>query len=175
MKSRSLARFSLALLAVGGTGGIAPALARPWKSTTGYNLTRSVQAAVAQAQIALNANDTATALSDLEVAESRVVKDDDRYVTNLVKYNAAVQAGRIVTTNEAIEVLVAGDRLPAVDKAQLLVAEGQSVRVVDLRKAEAIFARAAALKPDDAEILVTLAAVKAENRKPAEAVALLGR
>ena len=177
MNGRSIAKLSLVALVLTATVGISPALAKKAEETAvgGYKLTRSVQSSIAQAQDALQAGDAITALAQIQNAEARIRTEDDRYVTNMVKYNAAVQAGRTVMANEAIAALVAANRVPPADMAKLLVAQGKAVRLVDHRRAETIFAQAARMKPDDGDILVMLAGSQAENGKPAEAVATMAR
>jgi hypothetical protein len=177
MNGRSIGKLSLALLALGGTALVAPALAKSdtAASTSGFKLTRSVESSIAQAQAALEANDTATALAQVQNAETRARTDDDRYVTNLVKYNVAVQAGRTAAASEAAAALVAANRGSPADRANLLVAQAKAVRPVDTRKAEGLVAQAAELKPDDADILATLAVMKVLNAKPAEAVETLDK
>ena len=177
MNGRSIAKLSLVALVLTATAGISPALAKKAEETAvgGYKLTRSVQSSIAQAQDALQAGDAITALAQIQNAEARIRTEDDRYVTNMVKYNAAVQAGRTVMANEAIAALVAANRVPPADMAKLLVAQGKAVRLVDHRRAETIFAQAARMKPDDGDILVMLAGSQAENGKPAEAVATMAR
>jgi hypothetical protein len=176
MNGRSVAKLSLMALVLGAALGVSPALARTTEAaSSGFKLTRSVQSSIAQAQDALQAGDAATALSQIQNAEARARTEDDRYVTNMVKYNAAVQAGRTVTANEAIAALVAANRAPPAEMAGLLAAQGKAVRLVDHRRAETIFAQAAQMKPDDGDILAMLAGSQAENGKPAEAVATMAR
>jgi hypothetical protein len=175
MNGRSIAKLSLVVLALG-AAGLSPAQAKNAEDTTsGFKLTKSVQSSVAQAQDALQAGDTTTALSQIQNAEARVRTDDDRYVTNMVKYNVAVQSGKTVMANEAIAALVAANRVPPAEMAGLLAAEGKAVRLVDRRRAETIFAQAAQMKPGDGDILVMLAGSQSENGKPAEAVATMAR
>ncbi len=177
MNGRSIAKLSLVALALTAIAGVSPALAKKAEETGvgGYKLTRSVQSSIAQAQDALQAGDAATALGQIQNAEARIRTEDDRYVTNLVKYNAAVQAGRTVMANEAIAALVAANRVPPAEMAKLLAAQGKAVRLVDHRRAETIFAQAAQMNPGDGDVLAMLAGSQAENGKPAEAVATMAR
>src|SRR5690242_19912737 len=176
MNDRSGAKFSLVLLALGGAALAGPALAKHDDTVpNGYKLTKSVQSSIAQAQAALDVNDTATALGQIQNAEARVRTDDDRYVTNLVKYNVSVQAGRTAAASEAAAALVAANRAAPAERANLLVAQAKAVRPIDTRKAEELVAQAAQLKPDDGDILATLAAMQSLNARPADAAATLGK
>jgi hypothetical protein len=176
MNRRSVAKLGLVAFAVG-TVAFSPGLARKAEeaSAGGYKLTKSVQSSIAQAQEALQRGDALTALSQIQNAEARIRTEDDRYVTNLVKYNAAVQAGRTVMANEAIAALVAANRAPPAEMASLLAAQGKAARLVDRKRAEAIFTQAAQMNPGDGDILAMLAGSQAENGKPAQAVETMAR
>lgn len=171
---RSLARSALVLIALCGTATMGWAK-REEASGGGYNLSKPVQSAIAQAQAALAANNPLLALSDADVAVGQASNDDERYFANLVKYNSAIQAGKTTAANQAIDALITSPRLAAADKARLLMTEGRIVRRQDPRRAESAFDQAVALQPDNADVLVTVAAAKADYKKPAEAVALLDR
>jgi Tfp pilus assembly protein PilF len=185
---KSVSRFALGVtLALAGASTLAtsPAFAKPKEQPAAaaaqpqgrkYNLSKEERAALAPAQKAILAKDWATATAALPAAQAAAQSADAKYVVAQFQLQIGIGTSNEALQAQAVDALIASGgaeaaELPALYRNQAALALRQN----NPSKAEAAFARLIEIAPGDSDAIVNLAKVKADNRKPAEAVALLDR
>jgi tetratricopeptide (TPR) repeat protein len=99
-----------------------------------------------------------------------------RYAIGRFQLEIGLGTNNVAMQAQGLDNLVASGQVPAADLP--VIVRNQAVlasKAGDKAKAEAAFTRAAELSPNDPEALISLAQVKTELKKPAEAVQLISR
>lgn len=146
----------------------APAVAYP-------NVNRAEYQALAALEAALVARNYPLAATALATAQSTARSSDARYYLAGLQLRYARETGNAAAQAAAIDALVATGRLSGADLAPIYVSQGAAAANAGKREqAEAAFTRALEVAPS-AETAISLARVKLDLRKNAEAVTLLDR
>src|SRR3954471_11262501 len=129
-------------------------------------------------QKAIIAKDWATAQAALPAAQAAATSADGKYVIGQFKLQIGLGLNNEAMQAEAIDTLIASggaeaSELPVLYRNQAALALRASPP--NTAKAEAAFARVIELNPGDTDAIVNLAKIKADARKPAEALALIDR
>lgn len=176
--ARSLTALALAL-AAGGTAIVAdaPALAKDKKPAADkpvtYDLSKPVREAVAAAQKALAANDTATAATQIDAALTAATTDDDRFVASSVLFDISKKTNDQAQQRRALTGMLAGNRLAADQRSIILLSLGQSaLQTNDTATADRMLTEAVQIAPNDNNSYALLAETKVKEGKPADAVAV---
>jgi tetratricopeptide (TPR) repeat protein len=154
-----------------------PALAKE-KAPKAPKITMSepVRKAMAEAQTALKANDTATAQAKIAEAKAASKTEDDRYVIGSVQYEVGKTTNNQALQAEAIDSMLQSGKVAAESQGQFYMALGQLSYVSkDYAKAEQAFEQALQRDPSNKDLYAQLAETKYQLKKPAEAVALIQR
>ena len=154
----------------------APAHAQKGKDArTGPSFARDEYQALAAAEAALNARNYAAAASALATAQGAARGADARYHLAGLQLRLARETNNAPLQAQASEALIASGRLSGAELGSLYAAQGAAAANSGNRdRAEAALSRALELSPS-AETAISLARVKLDLRKNAEAVALVDR
>jgi tetratricopeptide (TPR) repeat protein len=186
MFMKSVSRIALGVaLVLGGASVVATAPADAQKkkkgdaaapAASGITLTKEERAALMPLQTAVTAKDWAGAQAALPAATAAATSPGGRYAIGRFQLeigtgtnNAALQAQGL--DNLLASGQVEASQLPIIYRNQAALAD----KAGNKAKAEAAFAKVVELTPNDPEALISLAQVKSELRKPAEAVQLITR
>jgi tetratricopeptide (TPR) repeat protein len=177
MKLVSTMALGLALaLGTNAVIGVAPAMAAKEKKAkpASFNLTKSVREAVAAAQTALTAKDTATAAAKLAEAKAAIANDDDKYVVGSISYDLGRQTNNQALQGEGIEAMLASGKVDPAQQPNFYLAHGQlSYQAKQFAKSEAALEQAVKLGVADPNAYALLIEAKNQNGKPVEAVEAL--
>jgi tetratricopeptide (TPR) repeat protein len=139
-----------------------------------FTFSAEERAALRPIQAAIDAKDWATGMSLLPAGIAAAEGADARYAIGRFQVEIGLGLNDTAMQAQGLENLIASGRVPAADLPVLYRNQGVLANAAgDKAKAEAAFARVVELVPDDAEALVTLAQVKNDRGKPAEAVQLM--
>lgn len=178
MKLLSTASLSVAMV-LGATTAVLvapPAAAAKSEKAPKITMSEGVRKALADAQAAVKANDTATAQAKIAEAKAAAKTDDDRYVIGSVQFDLGKAANDQKIQAEAIDAMLQSGKVPAENQLQFNMALGQvSYASKDYVKAEKAFQQALQLDPSNMNAYALLAETKYQLGKPAEAVALIQR
>jgi tetratricopeptide (TPR) repeat protein len=171
-------RSKLALSLVAGIGaaslGVHAASAQQAEATA-PRVTKAERAAITALQTALAARDYVAAASALSAAQAAVRGDDARYYVALLQFQLARETNDAAMQASAVETLIAMGRMPQAQLGGLYALQGtNALSARDRARAEAAYNRAMELAPSP-EIALTLAQLKINGRRNAEAVALIDR
>ena len=164
---------SMALAAALGlmTAG-APALAKdkpPKEAPAKY--TPAVQNALAAAQKALAAGDTATAQAKIDEAKPAIATDDDKYVTGSVLYQLGQKTNDQAKMSEGIDLMADSGKAKPDLQQQLLVMQGKlAYQAKDYRKAETKLQAAQQAGSTDKDLIPVLVASMANNGETLQAL-----
>jgi tetratricopeptide (TPR) repeat protein len=176
MKFVSTMALGLAL-ALGATtvAGVAPAAAKEKKAKpASLNLTKGVRDAVAAAQAALAANDTATAGAKLAEAQAASATPDDKYVIGSISYDLGRKTNNMAQQMEGIDAMLASGKVDAAQLPNFYLAQGQmAYQAKQFAKAEAAIGQAVQLGVSDPNAYALLVEARNQNGKPAEALEAL--
>ncbi|HZG08404.1 MAG TPA: tetratricopeptide repeat protein [Allosphingosinicella sp.] len=137
------------------------------------NFTEAEYRALAAVETALSARNYAAAASALSSAQGAVRGADARYFLATLQLRHARETGNVAAQAAAIDTLVASGRIGGADLAPLYAAQGATSATAGKREqAEAALTRALALTPN-ADTAISLARIKLDLRKNAEAVTLI--
>jgi tetratricopeptide (TPR) repeat protein len=175
----SVPRLKLSLILGAGAALLcapaAQAQQRPISSAPLPHLSKPERAALAALQDSLTRRDYAAAAGALAAAQSAARSDDARYYTALLQFQLARETGNAALQASAVEALIASGRSPPADLGGLYGLQGTTaLSSRDRARAEAAYARALELAPSP-ELALTLAQIKMDGRKNADAVALIDR
>lgn len=153
----------------------APAAAQRAAATAYPNVNRAEYQALAALEAALATRNYAAAAGALATAQSTARSSDARYYLAGLQLRYSRETGNAAAQAAAIEALVATNRLSGAELAPLYAAQGAAAGTAGRREqAEAAYTRALELAPS-AETAISLARIKLDLRKNAEAVALVDR
>jgi tetratricopeptide (TPR) repeat protein len=182
MKSTSRIALGVAL-ALGGASVIATAPAEAKKkpeaaqgSASTITLTKEERTAMAPVQTAIAAKDWAAAQAGLAAATAAATSPGGRYAVARFQLEIGLGTNNVALQAQGIDNLISsgqvtGADLPAIYRNQGVLANNANNKA----KAEAAYAKLVELSPNDPEALISLAQVKSDLKKPAEAVQLISR
>ncbi|HEY7810185.1 MAG TPA: hypothetical protein VIA98_07385 [Allosphingosinicella sp.] len=173
MKVVSWLVLGAALVAVPAAAAAA-AQAQPAAITLTFS--KEERAALLPVQTAIQAKDWVTAQAALPAAAATAKSADARYAVGRFRLEIGVGIESAALQEQGITDLIDSGRVPAADLPMLYRNLGVLANNAgNKNKAEAAYAKAAELSPNDAEALITLAQVKNDLKKPGEAVQLISR
>ncbi|MEO7178033.1 MAG: hypothetical protein ABIW83_04250, partial [Allosphingosinicella sp.] len=181
MKSVSSLALALALV-IGGAVVVAapadakkkPVAAQPPAST--IVLTKEERAAMAPVQTAITAKDWAAAQAALPTAAAAATSPGGRYAIARFQLEIGAGTNNVAMQAQGIDALIASGQVNATDLPNIYRNQGiLADNANNKAKAEAAFAKAVELSPNDPEAMINLARVKNDLKKPAEAVQLISR
>ncbi|MGZ8306819.1 MAG: hypothetical protein ACXWU6_09530 [Allosphingosinicella sp.] len=183
---KSVSRIALGVaLVLGGASVVATAPADAQKKKKGeaaavggptLNLTKEERAALQPVQAAIAAKDWATAQAGMPAAVAAATSQGGRYAVARFQIEIGVGTNNRALQAEGIDNVIASNQLGAAELPALY--RNRAVLANDAgnkAKAEASFAKAIELSPNDTELLISLAQIKSELKKPAESVQLISR
>jgi tetratricopeptide (TPR) repeat protein len=183
---KSVSRIALGVaLVLGGASVVATAPADAQKkkkgeaaqpANAGITLTKEERAALAPVQTAITAKDWATAQAGLTTAASAVTSPGGRYAIGRFQLEIGLGSNNIAMQSQGLDNLIASGLveakdLPVMYRNQAVLANNAGNKA----KAETAYARAIELNPNDPEVMISLAQVKNDLKKPVEAVQLISR
>jgi tetratricopeptide (TPR) repeat protein len=170
MKFLSTTALTLALtLGAVAVTGVTPAEAKK-KDDAGQASAAKYSDAFRQAapavQDAIGKKDWATAQAGLPKAQAAASTPDDKYAVASFQLQIAQGTGDAAGTQTAIDAMLASGKAPADLQIQLYEAQGQTAfNANKLDVADRAFTQVNTLKPNDPEILISLAAVKSRENQ----------
>ncbi|MEA3010048.1 MAG: hypothetical protein QOJ91_1740 [Sphingomonadales bacterium] len=180
---KSVSSFALAAaLVIGGAVVVAapveakkkPEAAQPSAST--IVLTKEERAAMAPVQTAITAKDWAAAQAALPTAAAAATSPGGRYAIGRFQLEIGAATNNVALQSQGIDALLASGQVGAVDLPNIYRNQGiLADNAGNKAKAEAAFAKLVELSPNDPEALISLARVKNDLKKPAEAVQYISR
>jgi hypothetical protein len=169
-------------LMVGGASVVATAPAnahgqgQPQPSAAAPSVTKEERAALLPVQTAISAKDWAAAQAAMTGAIAAARSPAARYFIGRFQLEIGVGVNNVPMQQQGLENVIASGQVPAADLPSLYRNQGVlALNAGEKAKAEAAFARVAELTPGNPEALISLAQVKNELSKPAEAVQLITR
>ena len=138
------------------------------------NISAKASKAIMELQTAVNANDVASIPTKVAAAKAVAKSNDDLYAIGRLELNAASKANNIEATAAAVDDIAASKFLPGSTIAALYNSVGVNFyNAKNTARATAMFQKARAADPNNAETLRLLAASQAAGGNPAEALASL--
>lgn len=139
-------------------------------------LTKEERAAMAPIQTAVAAKDWATAQAQLPAATAAATSPGGRYAIGRFQLEIGLGTNNVAMQSQGLDNLIASGQVGAVDLPTIYRNQGVLANNANNKaKAEAAFAKVVELSPGDSEALISLAQVKNDMKKPAEAVQLISR
>lgn len=176
MKTVSKMALGLAL-ALGATSMVAtaPAAAKEKQAKPqSFNLSKGVREKVAAAQTALQANDTATAATQLAAAKAAISTPDDKYVVGSIQYDLASKTNNSADQLGGIEMMLESGKVGAEQAPKFNLAAGQlAYQAKQYAKAEQYLGQAAQLNANEPNVYALLVETKHQLGKTPEAIAFL--
>ncbi|SMF76825.1 hypothetical protein SAMN06295910_2505 [Allosphingosinicella indica] len=174
---KTLPTIALALaLAVGGTALAQPAFAQDKKEEAQqrkFNLSSGARKPISELQTAVTANDEAGYTAKLPAAQKAAKNNDDRYVVAQLMLQWAIAKNDDRLKLAAIEALEAsGGATPEEMGTVYQNIAALKTKLGDTAGAEAAMAKLAQAQPDNPDVIVTQAEMKASQQQPAEALQL---
>jgi hypothetical protein len=173
----SVSRLAFGMLLALGASPLALPSAAGAQAAAGPSFTRQEYTALQAAEAALNTRNYQGAASALSSAQSVARGADARYYLATLQLRLARETNNAAMQASAIEALIATGRVPQSDLGPLYAAQGAIAANAGgpgRERAEAALTRALEAAPS-AETAISLARVKLDLRKNAEAVALVER
>ncbi|HYW17099.1 MAG TPA: hypothetical protein VE891_13225 [Allosphingosinicella sp.] len=183
---KSVSRIALgAALVLGGASVVATAPADAQKKKKGEtaaaapqgpSLSKEERAALLPVQTAVTAKDWAGAQAALPAAAAAATGPGGRYYVGRFQLEIGIGTNNEALQAQGMDNLLASGQVPVADQGPIYRNQGiLATKANNRAKAEAAFARAVELSPNDTETLISLAQVKNDLKKPAEAVQLISR
>lgn len=182
---KSVSRIALGVaLALGGASVVATAPAAAQKSKPAaeqpqqrqFKLSKEERAALEPLRAAVAAQQWDAALAALPAAQAAAQGTDAKYFVADIMLRIGLGKQDVPMQAQAIDAIIASGGAPAGDLPTLYRNQGAlAAQAGNRQKAEAAFTKASELLPNEPEILIDLAKVKNDLRKPQEAVQLLER
>src|SRR3954470_3957980 len=174
-----VSRLELGLFALAGSTFLLPSAAAaeqaPAASAPLPRLSKPERAAIAALQAALTNRDYATAATALSAARAAAVGDDARYYVAILQFRLARETNNATLLASATDALIATGRVPQGALGNLYGLQGTgALSARDRARAEAAYSHALELSPSP-ELALSLAQIKMQGRKNAEAIALIDR
>jgi tetratricopeptide (TPR) repeat protein len=183
---KSVSRIALGVALMFGAASmvaVAPAAAKKKPETAAaapaqrsFNLSKEERAALLPVQNAITAKDWATAQAGLPAAVAAAQGADARYAVGRFQLEIGLGTSNVAMQAQGLDNLIASGQVPATELGVIYRNQGVLANNAGNKaKAEAAFAKAAELSPNDPEALISLAQVKNDLKKPREAVQLISR
>ncbi len=177
---RWMGRAAAVLMLVAGAGvALEPAAAQrqPKASASApkFKFTKEVQALLAKAQEAQQANDHSTAIGLLTQADAIPTKNaDDSYMIGMLRINSGLGTQDNALIEAGIEQALASGRVPQEDQGKFIRNLGSlALQRNDTAKAAQQFERYLAVNPDDAEVMAETAELHRRANDNRRAIATL--
>lgn len=184
---KSVSRIALGFaLVLGGASVVATAPADAQKkkkgeaaqpaAAQGPELSKAERAALLPVQTAVTAKDWPAAQAALPAAAAAATGPGGRYYVGRFKLEIGMGTNNVALQEEGMADLLASGQVPVADQAPIY--RNQAILANNAGKkpaAEAAYAKAIELSPNDTELMISLAQVKNDLKKPAEAVQLISR
>jgi tetratricopeptide (TPR) repeat protein len=184
MKSNLAVRTRLALVLAGASVIAAmPAAAqnkKPGEATATaaptITLTKDERAAMLPVQTSILAKNWVAAQAALPAAAAAATSPGGRYAVGRFQLEIGLGTNNVAMQAQGLDNLIASGQVSAADLPVIYRNQGVLANSANNQgKAEAAFAKVVQLSPNDPEALVSLAQVKNDLKKPAEAVQLVSR
>ena len=183
---KSVSRIALGVaLVLGGASVVATAPADAQKKKKGeaaapaaptITLTKEERAAMLPVQTAVAAKDWAAAQAARPAAAAAATSPGGRYAIGRFQLEIGLGTNNTALQAQGLDSLIASGQVNATDLPTIYRNQGVLANNANNKaKAEAAFAKVVELSPNDPEALISLAQVKNELKKPAEAVQLISR
>ena len=168
-------RAAIALLSASAAALVSPAAAQRAPAPQYPNVSRAEYQALRTLEAALVGRNYPGAASALAAAQSAVRSSDGRYYLAGLQLRYGREAGNLPAQTSAVDAMIASGRVTGAALAPLYAAQGATAAAAGKREqAEAALTRSFELAPS-AETAISLARVKLDLRKNAEAVTLVDR
>ncbi|HEX8063582.1 MAG TPA: tetratricopeptide repeat protein [Allosphingosinicella sp.] len=182
---KSVSRIALGVALVFGCASVvatAPADAQKKKKgeaaapASSISLTKEERAAMAPVQTAITAKDWAAAQAAMPTAVAAATSPGGRYAIGRFRLEIGLGINNVAMQAQGLDDLIASGQvnstdLPTIYRNQAILANNAGNKA----KAETAYAKVVELSPNDPETLISLAQVKNDLKKPAEAVQLISR
>jgi tetratricopeptide (TPR) repeat protein len=186
MSMKSVSRIALgAALVLGSASVVATAPADAQKKKKGeaaapaastITLTKEERAAMAPVQTAVVAKNWAAAQAALPAATAAATSPGGRYAIGRFQLEIGLGTNNTAMQAQGLDNLIASGQVDATDLPTIYRNQGiLASNAGNNAKAEASFAKAIELNPNDTETLINLAKLKESAKKPAESVQLVSR
>ena len=171
----SVSKLAAIAMLTAGAGFLIPAAPVSAQAAPYPNVSRAEYQALLALETALATRNYPAAASALSAAQAVVRSGDARYHLAGLQLRYGREAGNVPAQTAAIEALMASGRVSGAQLGPLFAAQGAAAATAGKREpAEAAYTRALELAPS-AETAISLARIKLDLRKNAEAVALVER
>ncbi|QPQ55678.1 hypothetical protein IC614_03520 [Allosphingosinicella flava] len=141
-----------------------------------YKLSKEERNGLAPLQAAVNAKDTAAATAALPAAQAAAKGADAQYVLGQLMLKLGIDSNNEAIQRQAIDRLLATASTPQKDLSTLYLNQAALAdRAGDRKTAENALTKAAQISPNDPDVLLSLAELKVDGKKGAEAVDLISR
>jgi tetratricopeptide (TPR) repeat protein len=148
----------------------------PAQAEAKIKLSEKAGKAIMELQTAVNANDVANIPAKIAAAKAVAKTNDDRYAIGRLELNAASKANDLEATARAIDDVAASNFLPNATVAGLYNSLGvKFFNAKNAARATAMFQKALAIDPNNADTTRLLAESQAAGGSPAEAMAAMKR
>lgn len=175
---RFVSRLELGLFAIAGAAFVFPSAASaqpaPASAAALPHLSKAERTTIAALQTALDSKDYTAATSALSAARAATVGEDARYYVAILQFRLARETNNAALLASATDALIATGRLPQGALGNLYGLQGTGLSTRDRARAESAYARALELSPSP-ELALSLAQIKMQGRKNADAAALIDR
>ena len=167
----------LALVAALALGAVsAPTAAQAPPAARDFRIGKAEREALGALQTAVAARDVSGAKAAYAGAQSVALSGDTRYLAGSLLFKLGLDVNDRQLQLQGIDAIIASDaaapdELPALYRNQAALAASAN----DSKKAGAALTKLAELRPDDIETLIALAQLRSNQKRPADALALLDR
>jgi tetratricopeptide (TPR) repeat protein len=185
MLMKSVSRIALGVaLVLGGASVVATAPADAQKKkkgdaaapASGITLTKEERAAMAPVQTAVTAKNWAAAEAGMPAAVAAATSPGGRYAIGRFRLEIGLGTNNVAMQAQGLDDLIASGQVNATDLPTIYRNQGVlASNAGNKAKAEAAYAKVVELSPNDPEAMISLAQIKNDLRKPAEAVQLISR
>jgi tetratricopeptide (TPR) repeat protein len=186
MFMKSVSRIALGVaLVLGGASVVATAPADAQKkkkgdaaapAAQGPALSKEERAALLPVQNAITAKDWGAAQAALPAAVAAATGPGGRYYVGRFQVEIGIGLNNTALQSQGLDNMIASGQVPAADLPTFYRNQGALANTANNKaKAEAAFAKVVELTPNDPQALISLAQVKSDLKKPAEAVQLISR
>ncbi len=183
---KSVSRIALGVaLVLGGASVVATAPADAQKkkkgdaaapAAQGPALSKEERAALLPVQNAITAKDWGAAQAALPAAVAAATGPGGRYYVGRFQVEIGIGLNNTALQSQGLDNMIASGQVPAADLPTFYRNQGALANTANNKaKAEAAFAKVVELTPNDPQALISLAQVKSDLKKPAEAVQLISR
>jgi tetratricopeptide (TPR) repeat protein len=186
MSMKSVSRIALgAALVLGGASVVATAPADAQKKKKGeaaapaastITLTKEERAAMAPVQTAVQAKNWPAAQAALPAATASATSPGGRYAIGRFQLEIGLGTNNVAMQAQGLDNLIASGQVDSTDLPTIYRNQGVLANNAGNKaKAESAYAKVVELSPNDPEAMISLAQVKNDLKKPAEAVQLISR